>query len=134
PQSPSSLQLPITFERRLGDLNEMVKQHQIRALVVSSRSGFFYDKGQLRGIFFEAFNDFQHFVNRKLKTGTLKVNVAFIPVRPEQLEHALLEGIGDMVAYPVIVTPGREKEVLFTSPIYSNVKQVIVTGPKAPSI
>ena len=34
----------------------------------------------------------------------------------------------------MIITPKREQEVLFTIPIYSNVKQVIVTGPKAPQI
>jgi membrane-bound lytic murein transglycosylase MltF len=34
----------------------------------------------------------------------------------------------------VIVTPEREKEVLFTTPIDADVKQVIVTGPKAPAI
>jgi len=58
----------------------------------------------------------------------------FRRIRPEQLEHALLEGVGDVVGYGVIVTPEREKAVLFTTPIDSNVKQVIVTGPKAPPI
>jgi membrane-bound lytic murein transglycosylase MltF len=133
-QSNSTLELPITFERRVGDLNGMVERHQIRALVVPSRSGFFYDKGHPQGINYEAFDEFQRFVNRKLKTGSLKIIVTFIPMRPEQLERALLEGVGDVVGYPVIMTPEREEEVLFTSPIYSNVKQVIVTGPKAPPI
>jgi membrane-bound lytic murein transglycosylase MltF len=133
-QSNSTLELPITFERRVGDLNGMVERHQIRALVVPSRSGFFYDKGHPQGITYEAFDEFQRFVNRKLKTGSLKIIVTFIPMRPEQLERALLEGVGDVVGYPVIMTPEREEEVLFTSPIYSNVKQVIVTGPKAPPI
>ena len=109
----------------------MLKRHQIRVLVVPSRSGFFYDKGHPQGIFFEAFDEFQRFVNQKIKSGSLKVNVNYIPVRPEQLEHALSEGIGDVIGYPVIVTTEREKEVLFTSPLYSKVKEVIVTGPKS---
>ncbi|MGB8439574.1 MAG: lytic transglycosylase F [Candidatus Acidiferrales bacterium] len=73
-------------------------------------------------------------MNIKLSAGSLKINVTFIPVRPEQLESALLEGVGDVVAYGVIVTPDREKKVLFTTPIDSDVKQVIVSGPKAPPI
>ncbi len=89
-QSTDSLELPINFERQLGDLDGMVKRHQIRVLVVPSRSGFFYDLGQPHGIFYEAFNEFQRFANQKLKTGTLKVNIEFIPFRPEQLEHALV--------------------------------------------
>jgi membrane-bound lytic murein transglycosylase MltF len=133
-QSTSSLELPITFARKLGDIDGMVKRHQIRALVVPSRSGFFYDKGQPEGIYYEALNEFQRFVNERYKTGALKINVTYIPVRPEQLESALLDGVGDVIAYGVIVTREREKKVLFTTPIDSNVKQVVVSGPKAPPI
>jgi membrane-bound lytic murein transglycosylase MltF len=130
-QSNASLELPITFERHTGDLDGMLNRHQIRALVVPSHSGFFYDGGHPHGIYFEAFDEFQRYLNEKLKTGSLKINVEFIPVRPEQLEKALLEGVGDIIAYGVIVTPERETQALFTTPIESNVKQVIVTGPKA---
>jgi hypothetical protein len=56
--SAQSLQLPINLQRNLGDLDGMLKRHQIRALVVPSRSGFFYDRGNPHGIFYEAFNDF----------------------------------------------------------------------------
>jgi membrane-bound lytic murein transglycosylase MltF len=42
--------------------------------------------------------------------------------------------VGDVIAFGVIVTPQREKEVLFTIPIDSHVKQVLVTGPKSPAI
>jgi len=133
-QSTASLEMPITFERHLGDLSAMVKRHQIRAIVVPSRSGFFYDKGHPQGIFYEAMEEFQRYANQNLRTGSLKITVTFIPVRPEQIERALLEGVGDVVAYGVIVTPEREKVVLFTTPIDTHVKQVIVTGPKAPPV
>jgi membrane-bound lytic murein transglycosylase MltF len=133
-QSTASLELPITFERRVGDLDGMVKRHEIRVLVVPSRSGFFYDEGHPQGIYYEAFDEFQRFVNQKYKTGSLKVNVTYIPMRPQQLERALMQGVGDVIGYGVIVTPDREKEVLFTTPIDANVKQVIVTGPKALAI
>jgi membrane-bound lytic murein transglycosylase MltF len=134
PQSAPSLELPITFARRVGDLDVMRNKRVIRALVVPSHSGFFYDKGQPQGIYYEAFEEFQRFVNQKFKTGNLKINIAFIPVRPDQLEKALLDGVGDVIAYGVIVTPEREKVVLFTTPFETNAKQVIVTGPKAPPI
>jgi membrane-bound lytic murein transglycosylase MltF len=113
--------MPITFQRHLGDLNGMAKRRQIRALVVPSRSGFFYDKGQPRGIFYEAMEEFQRFANLKLKTGSLKIHVIYIPVRGEQIQTALLEGVGDVLAYGAIVTPEREKQALFTAPIATNV-------------
>lgn len=127
----SSLALPLTFERHLGDLEAMNKRHTIRVLVVPSHSGFFYDLGQPHGIYYEAFNEFQRYVNQRLKPAPVKITVTFIPVRPEQLERALLEGVGDVIGYGVIVTPEREQQVLFTTPIESNVKEVIVTGPKS---
>jgi membrane-bound lytic murein transglycosylase MltF len=132
--SRASLGLPLTFARHVGDLDGMKKRHVIRVLVVPSRSGFFYDKGIPHGIYYEAFDEFQRFANQKLRTGAVKITVYFIPVRPEQLERALLDGVGDVVGYGVIVTPERKKEVLFSTPVDSNVKQVIVTGPKAPNV
>jgi membrane-bound lytic murein transglycosylase MltF len=132
--SSASLELPLTFARHLGDLDGMKKRHVIRVLVVPSHSGFFYDKGIPHGIFYEAFEEFQRFTNQKLKTGTVKITVTFIPTRPEHLESALLEGVGDIVGYPVIVTPEREQKALFTTPISTTVNQVIVTGPKAPTL
>ncbi len=130
----SSLGLPITLERRLGDFDPTAKRHEIRALVVPSRSGFFYDKGRPEGINYEALAAFQTYVNEKYRTGNLKINVTYIPLRPEQLESALLEGVGDVIAYGVIVTPEREKKAMFTTPIDSNVTQVVVSGAKAPPI
>ncbi|HUL33553.1 MAG TPA: lytic transglycosylase F [Candidatus Eisenbacteria bacterium] len=112
----------------------MKKRHMIHVLVVPSHSGFFYDKGLPRGIFYEAFEEFQRFVNHKLHTGTIKITVVFVPVRPEQLESALQEGVGDIIGYPIIVTPEREKKALFTTPVNPRVNEVIVTGPKAPAV
>ena len=126
--------MPLDFQRHLGDLDGMVKRHEIRALVVYSRSGFFYDAGQPEGIYYEALNDFQKFVNQRYRTGALKINVTYIPVRMEQLESALRDGVGDVIAFGVIVTPEREKAALFTTPIDAHVRDVIVTGPKSPAI
>lgn len=134
PQSPSSLELPLTFERHVGDLDAMVKRREIRVLVVPSRSGFFYDQGQPEGIYYEAFNEFQRFVNQKYKTGNLKISVTYLPVGPEQLEEALEDGMGDIIGYPLIVTPERQQIALFSTPIDPDAKQVIVTGPALSSV
>jgi membrane-bound lytic murein transglycosylase MltF len=129
-----SLALPVTSERHIGDLDDMLARRRIRALVVYSRSAFFYDKGRPRGISYEAVEEFQSFLNKKLKTGKLKVYATFIPVRPEQLEQALTQGLGDVIATGVVVTPARQQRVAFTVPTATNVKQIIVTGPSGPSL
>ena len=59
--------LPLNFERHTGDLDAMVKRGSIRALVLYSRSGFFYVDGKPEGIYYEALQYFEQFVNQKLR-------------------------------------------------------------------
>jgi len=89
--SPSpAATLPLNFERQTGDLDAMIKRGSIRALVLYSRSGFFYVNGQPEGIYYEALQYFERFVNEKLHTSQ-HVQLTFIPVRPDQLEAASKE-------------------------------------------
>lgn len=129
PAAPSgTVSLPMGFIRDTGDLDAMMKRRQMRALVVLNPVGFFYDKGQPRGAMYETLNEFQKFVNQKLKTGKLPMTITFLPMRSDQIQKALTEGIGDVVAYGVVVTPEREKVVAFSTPLMTDVKQIIVTG------
>jgi membrane-bound lytic murein transglycosylase MltF len=129
PPAPSNgMALPVGLTRNPGDLDAMVKRRNIRALVILNPIGFFYDKGQPRGVMYEALEEFQKFANQKLKTGKLQVKVTFLPMRIDQIEAALTEGMGDMIAYGVVVTPDREKRVAFSTPIQTDVTQIIVTG------
>ncbi|MGC1782566.1 MAG: transporter substrate-binding domain-containing protein, partial [Acidobacteriaceae bacterium] len=120
--------LPLTFARETGDLNSMVKRRRIRALVFYSRTGFFYVNGRPQGINYEALRAFEEFVNQKLHTGRQHVQVTFIPIRPDEAESALTQGVGDLIAYGVVVTPEREKKVAFSIPVATNIKQIVVTG------
>jgi membrane-bound lytic murein transglycosylase MltF len=122
----SDAELPLNFQRSTGDLDVMVKRGSIRALVIYNRAGFFYVDGRPEGIFYEALQYFEQFVNQKLPVGQ-HVQVTFIPVRPDQIEKALTDGVGDLIAYPLVVTPQREQQVAFSIPIQTGVKQIIVT-------
>jgi membrane-bound lytic murein transglycosylase MltF len=108
----------------------MVKRRNIRALVLINPIGFFYDDGKPMGIMYDALTDLQTYINQKFQTGALKVEVSFIPVRSDQAETALTQGVGDFIAYPLVVTPQRQEQVAFTIPLESNVEQVLVTGRK----
>jgi membrane-bound lytic murein transglycosylase MltF len=119
--------LPLNFDRHTDDLDAMVKRRSVRALVLYSRSGFFYVNGRPQGIYYEALRAFEQSLNEKLHTGKQPVQVTFIPVRPDQVEKALTEGVGDLIAYALTVTPQRQQRVAF-SPIETDVKQIVVTG------
>lgn len=120
-------ELPVNFERHTGDLDEMVKRGSIRALVIYSRTGFFYVNGRPAGINYEALSAFQQFVNRRLR-GRQHIEVTFIPMRPDEIQAALTQGVGDLIAYGLVETPKRAQEVSFSVPIQTDVKQIVVGG------
>jgi membrane-bound lytic murein transglycosylase MltF len=117
-----------------GDFDALVARRLIRVGVTYNRTHYFVDKGQERGITYESLRAFETDLNTELKTGNLKVHVALIPMGRDQLYAALTSGKIDMVAAMVTVTPEREKLVAFSQPTRTDVNEVVVTGPGAPSI
>jgi membrane-bound lytic murein transglycosylase MltF len=130
--NPSALTIP--YEHWTGDLDGMIKRRQIRALVVYSRSAFFYDQGQPEGISFEALQEFQRTLNRELRTAAIPLTITFLPVGVGDLEQDLENGLGDLIAVPVAITPERQQKVAFSTPLTSHVTQIIVTGPTSPGL
>ena len=122
------MMLPLNFDKHTGDLNEMVKRRNIRAIVMLNPIGFFYDQGQPRGAMYETMEDFQKFVNQKLKIGNPGIKVSFLPVTPAQAEASITQGMGDIIANAIVITPEREKQVAFSAPIQTGVSQVVISG------
>jgi membrane-bound lytic murein transglycosylase MltF len=118
----------------IGDFDEMAEKRQIRVLVVYSKTFYFLDHGRQRGISYDLLKEFEKFINQKLKTKTLKVHVVFIPVRRDELIPGLAKGLGDMAVANLTITPGRLKQVDFSNPLLSGVKELLVTGPAAPPV
>ena len=117
-----------------GDFDEMVERRTIRVAATFNRTHYFIDKGQERGITYEALKSFENDLNTDLKTGNLKVHVVIVPMSRDQLYPALSAGKVDMVAAMVTVRPELEKLVAFSEPTRTNVSQVVVSGPGAPPI
>jgi membrane-bound lytic murein transglycosylase MltF len=112
----------------------MIARRVIRVATTYNRTHYFIDKGVQRGAVYESFKLFEDELNDKLKTKNLRVAVAFIPVSREELLSAVVEGRADIAAAALTVTAEREKLVDFTPATYSNVDEIVVTGPGAPSI
>ena len=125
----SNIAVPAPFGRHTDDLAGMLQRRNIRALVILSPISFFYDNGQPMGVTYEALRGFEQFVNAKQPKNALPVKVTYIPVRPDQLEAALIQGAGDVIAYGVVVTPERGQRAAFTVPIMTGIEQVVVSGP-----
>ena len=114
-----------------GDFDGMNKRHVIRALVVYNDMLYFFDQGQARGASYESLKLFEKFINKKLKKGTVKIRVVFVPTTRDRLFADLVAGRGDLAAANLTITPERLQLVDFSDPFTNQVKEVVVTGPKA---
>ena len=117
-----------------GDFPEMVKRRAIRVGVTFNRTHYFIDRGQERGLTFEALKAFENDLNTDLKTGNLRVHVVIVPMSREQLHAALASGRIDMVAAMVTIRPELEAVAAFSVPTRTGVNELVVTGPGAPPI
>jgi ABC-type amino acid transport substrate-binding protein len=123
-----------------GDLNGLVERRLIRVLTTYSKTFYFLDKATQHGITHDVFRVFETEFNKqlvaqkKLKQKQPKVRVVLIPIRRDELLPALAAGKGDIAAANLTITPERQEMVEFASPVYSNVSEVVVSGPSSPSI
>ena len=121
--------IPIPDAPWTGDFDGMKKRRLIRVLVVYNKTNYFIDRGQPRGITTDAFQLFEEHINKKYKTGNLKIHVALIPVRRDALADLLLSGKGDIVAANIAITPERAAKADFSNPVLKNVSEIVVSGP-----
>jgi len=115
----------------IGDFDGLAKRRQIRALVVYSKTFYFLDQGRQRGLSYDLLKEFEKYVNQKLKSGTLRVEVIFIPVTRDEIIPKLVKGFGDIAVANLTITPQRQKQVAFSEPWLTDVKELVVTGPAA---
>ncbi len=123
-----------TLDIWTGDFDEMLERRQLRALVVYNKLLYFLDGPKQRGASHDALEGFRKFVNEKYKLKSREFNIVYIPVNRDQLIPLLLNGTGDVAAANLTITPERQGQVDFSSPVMTGVREVLVTGPAAPEI
>ncbi len=115
-----------------GDFDDMVERRLIRILTVYQLGGYFLDGPRQKGLTYELSQQFEEFINERLKTRHLKVHVVLIPVEFDQLLDALEKGFGDIVAAGMSITEDRMQRVDFSSPMSREIKEIVVSGPNGP--
>ncbi|WEF27890.1 lytic transglycosylase F [Klebsiella aerogenes] len=135
-----AINMDYIMQPQKGDLPDMINRRAIRVLTTYSKTFFFIDKGTQRGATHDLFIAFEKDLNsklakeEKLKQKHLKVRIVFIPVTRDNLFTALNEGKGDIAAANLTITTTRQGLVAFTTPLYSNVKELLVSGPSSPEV
>jgi membrane-bound lytic murein transglycosylase MltF len=112
----------------------MFERRAVRVLVPFSRTLYFNDKGRERGVTADAVREFEQYLNLKHKTGKRPITVFLIPTTRDKLLPALAQGLGDIAAGNLTVTPARLRVADFAVQSGHTVKEVVVTGAKAPPV
>lgn len=119
-----------------GLLDTILNRRRLRVLVPYSRTTYYIDGVERKGIAYEAMQHFETYLNRQLGLATQPphIQVVFIPTTRDQLIPALQAGYGDLIAESLTITPLRQEEVRFTAPILEGAREVLVSGPTSSSI
>jgi membrane-bound lytic murein transglycosylase MltF len=137
--APPPRALPVARLAISGDFDDILaaRQRRLVVLVTYSRTLYFNDRGQERGMVADMARDFERYLNTKLKTGARPITVVLEPVTRDQLLPGLSAGLGDIAAAGLTVTPERERIVDFVVPpgggttTTSGVNELVITGPKS---
>ena len=117
-----------------GDFDGMAERHLIRALVPYSKTFYFLDGADQRGLTYELLKEFETYVDKELQRKSLKVRLVVIPTKRDRLLPALVEGLGDIAAGNLTITPVRQKQVDFSASHLTGVDEIVVTGPGATAV
>jgi membrane-bound lytic murein transglycosylase MltF len=135
PRSPR--QLIINNKPWLGDFDAMLERRLIRIVAPFSRSLYFFDKGQERGISAEFVRDFERWVNKKYakQLGRRPVTVALFPATRDKLLDEVVNGQAEIAVGGLTVTEERQKLVDMIAPGGGYpVRELLLTGPASPAI
>lgn len=114
-----------------GDLDGMHERRAIRVLVPYSRTLYFLDGAEQRGIAYDVMADFENHLHQFAGAGHLRTEVVFIPTTRDRLIPALEDGLGDVIAANLSITPERAERILFTTPLGRNVRELLISHAQA---
>ncbi|MDY6855898.1 MAG: transporter substrate-binding domain-containing protein [Thermodesulfobacteriota bacterium] len=110
------------------DLKGLLERRYIRVLTTFNKTNFFLFEGSTYGFEFSLLKDYEKFLNKKIKRRDVKVVLEFIPVSRDQLIPKLVNGLGDIAAASLTITPNRLETVNFTDPYLSHIDEIIVAN------
>ena len=132
---PTAANLPVVSRPWKGDFDAMVKRRVIRVLVPYSKTFYYVERGRTRGVTYDVFTAFEAEVNKQFqKQPTRKLHIVYLPVGRDELIPKLIDGYGDVIFADLTVTPERRKIADFSDPMYSGIKEIVVTAPGQPEI
>lgn len=117
-----------------GDLDKIVERGVLRILVPFSKTFYFIDNGQQRGLSVDVMTEFGKKLEKKYRKSIKDGQLVFIPTPRNRLFTDLAEGRGDIAAGNLTITPERQELVDFSDPVVDNAREIPVTASGADPI
>lgn len=105
-----------------------IQKRNIKILVVPEHGFYSIDNGKPVGITAELIFNFRHYVEKI----DGNINVQVIPVERDKIMSSLISEKGDIAAANLTITSARKEDVLFSEPIISDVKEILVSNQDFP--
>ena len=133
-----STEIPV-FTGRLkkpatGDWPQIMERRVVRVVVPYSRTFFYNDNGQTRGISADLLAELERHLNKKFKTKRKPITVIAIPVNRDHLLPAVQAGIGDIAVGNLTVTDERRTDVDFVPFTGMTVNEIVVSNSELPAL
>ncbi len=124
--------LALADEPWSGDMDGMIERGFVRVLTVHNPLFFVIDGVEERGLDVEMARHFEAWL-RKHNAGkaAARLHLVMIPTPRDQLLARLLAGRGDIAMANLTITPARDELVDFTIPVFDDISELLVTGPRA---
>jgi len=129
PSAPGELALgvPRAPDPHTDDLPGILDRGVLRVLTTYSPSNFFIVDGRPQGFEYQLLKEYARSLESRMKGRTIPFIVQFIPLLPEELVPALLQGHGDIVANDLHIEETDGTGAVFTSPYLGGVNVRLVS-------
>ena len=120
-------------QRWTGDYDELAERRFLRVLVPFSRTLYYLDGPEQKGIAYETLRELESQLPR-IGESKVRPKIVIIPTTRDRLLPALAEGYGDVAIGAFTVTDLRRETVEFSAPTIAGIEDVVVTGKDAAAI
>ena len=125
-----SRQLSLENQPWQGDFNQMLDKTLIRVLVPYSRTFYFHDKGEARGLAADVVREFERHLNSKYRKQLKRrpITVVIVPTTRDHLLLDLEQGLGDIAVGNLTITDDRLQSVDFIAHPNRLLSERLLTG------
>lgn len=128
-----SRQLSLDNQPWQGDFEQMLDKTLIRVLVPYSRTFYFHDKGEAKGLAADVVREFERHLNSKYRKQLKRrpVTVVIVPTTRDHLLLDLEQGLGDIAVGNLTITDERLQAVDFITHPDRLLSERVLTGPSS---